>query len=69
MPNRDSITERLLFDEQQLRILSEFDAYTQGQPNESVERNIINFRSLRGVELQFSDHALRRWLALRQRLR
>lgn len=68
MAKRYSIIEHLLFDERQLRILLEFDAYADAQRGESVERTVIGFQSLRGTELQISEYSLRRWLELRRRL-
>ena len=68
MAKQNSVIEHLLFDEQQLRILSEFDDYALTQLGESAERIVMGFQSLRGTELQFSEYSLRRWLALRRRL-
>jgi hypothetical protein len=67
MSARNTTFERLLFEDQTLRILDEFDAYARARPEKGVELKVADFHSLRGTELQFSDHSLRRWLALRSR--
>jgi hypothetical protein len=67
MSARYTILERLLFDDQTLKILAEFDAYAQAQPEKRLELTVADFHSLRGTELQFSEHSLRRWLSLRRR--
>ena len=68
MTKRYSIAEQLLFDEVQWRILSEFDAFAESRPTETVERNVPDFQSFRGTELQFSEYSLRKWLVLRRRI-
>ena len=68
MPSRYTIFEHLLFGNETLKILAEFDAYAQAQPEKSLEVTVAEFQSLHGTELQFSDQSLRRWLTLRQRL-
>ena len=67
MTKRYSIAEKVLFDERQLRILSEFDAFAQS--GESVERTTTNFQALRGTELQFSEDSLREMVGIAPALR
>ena len=68
MTKRYPMAVQLLFDEEQWRILSEFDAFAGSRPSQSVERNVADFQSLRGTELQFSEYSLRKWLVLRWRV-
>jgi len=68
MPPKYPVALRLLFDEEQWRILSEFDAFAESRLSETVERNVTDFQSLRGTELQFSEYSLRKWLVLRHRI-
>lgn len=41
MTKRYPMAVQLLFDEEQWRILSEFDAFAGSRPSESVERNSV----------------------------
>ena len=67
MPPRDHIAERVLFDENVRKILTEYDAYARAAPERDAEPIAVRFHTLRGKEVGFSRESLKRWLLLRRR--
>jgi hypothetical protein len=67
MPRRVKIADRVLFNDEILKILKKFDAYARCEGAKGGEPSVAHFHSLYGKELGFSYRSLVRWLSLRRR--